>query len=226
MQVGAVADIHGNFDALTRAMERHPTCRSGSASAIWPAERGAYPEPPRRSTGSRATTRTSIASRRGRRASRAAQPALHSERHGGRRRTADGRRSRRHLRADVVRHAGGAAAARRPKGRQAAAFRARGSEACKQLARCRHPDDARSGAPVHRRAGGGARQAGRGASTRASRRSTTCSRRSSRACTSAAIITGSSRRREGVRSVCIDRINRSYLLIDAGTLEYRKVDQG
>jgi len=31
--------------------------------------------------------------------------------------------------------------------------------------------------------------------------------------------------REGVRSVCIDRINRSYLLIDADTLEYRKVDQ-
>ena len=31
--------------------------------------------------------------------------------------------------------------------------------------------------------------------------------------------------REGVRSVCIDRINRSYLLIDAGTLAYEKVDQ-
>jgi uncharacterized protein len=31
--------------------------------------------------------------------------------------------------------------------------------------------------------------------------------------------------REGVRSVCIDRINRSYLLIDADTLEYRKIEQ-
>jgi len=31
--------------------------------------------------------------------------------------------------------------------------------------------------------------------------------------------------REGVRSVCIDRVNRSYLLIDAATLEYQKVDQ-
>ena len=31
--------------------------------------------------------------------------------------------------------------------------------------------------------------------------------------------------REGVRSVCIDRINRSYLLIDADTLEYGKIDQ-
>ena len=31
--------------------------------------------------------------------------------------------------------------------------------------------------------------------------------------------------REGVRSVCIDRINRSYLLIDAETLHYQKIDQ-
>ena len=31
--------------------------------------------------------------------------------------------------------------------------------------------------------------------------------------------------REGVRSVCVDRINRSYLLIDAGTLQYQKIDQ-
>jgi Icc-related predicted phosphoesterase len=31
--------------------------------------------------------------------------------------------------------------------------------------------------------------------------------------------------REGVRSVCLDRINRSYLLIDAATLAYEKIDQ-
>jgi Icc-related predicted phosphoesterase len=31
--------------------------------------------------------------------------------------------------------------------------------------------------------------------------------------------------REGVRSVCIDRINRSYLILDARTLEYSKVEQ-
>ncbi len=30
--------------------------------------------------------------------------------------------------------------------------------------------------------------------------------------------------REGVKSVCIDRINRSYLVIDAKTLAYHKVD--
>jgi hypothetical protein len=31
--------------------------------------------------------------------------------------------------------------------------------------------------------------------------------------------------REGVRSVCVDRINRSYLLIDTTTFEYEKIDQ-
>jgi Icc-related predicted phosphoesterase len=31
--------------------------------------------------------------------------------------------------------------------------------------------------------------------------------------------------REGVRSVCIDRVNRSYLLIDTQTLGYQKIDQ-
>jgi Icc-related predicted phosphoesterase len=31
--------------------------------------------------------------------------------------------------------------------------------------------------------------------------------------------------RDGVPSICVDRINRSYLLIDASTLEYRKVNQ-
>jgi hypothetical protein len=30
--------------------------------------------------------------------------------------------------------------------------------------------------------------------------------------------------REGVRSVCIDRVNRSYLLIDADSLKYEKID--
>jgi Icc-related predicted phosphoesterase len=32
--------------------------------------------------------------------------------------------------------------------------------------------------------------------------------------------------REGVKSVCIDRINRSYLIIDAQTFAYQKVDNG
>jgi uncharacterized protein len=31
--------------------------------------------------------------------------------------------------------------------------------------------------------------------------------------------------REGVRSVCVDRVNRSYLLIEAATMKYEKIDQ-
>jgi hypothetical protein len=31
--------------------------------------------------------------------------------------------------------------------------------------------------------------------------------------------------REGVPSVCIDRVNRSYLLIEADSLQYEKIDQ-
>jgi hypothetical protein len=31
--------------------------------------------------------------------------------------------------------------------------------------------------------------------------------------------------REGVPSVCIDRVNRSYLLIDADTLQYNRILQ-
>ena len=31
--------------------------------------------------------------------------------------------------------------------------------------------------------------------------------------------------RAGVQSVCLDRINRSYLLIDIATLEFRKIEQ-
>lgn len=47
MTIGAVADIHGNFDALDRAMERHPDvplwiCVGDVASIT-----GAYPEPVR-----------------------------------------------------------------------------------------------------------------------------------------------------------------------------------
>ena len=32
--------------------------------------------------------------------------------------------------------------------------------------------------------------------------------------------------REGVRSVCIDRINRSYLLLEATTLHYQLIENG
>ncbi len=47
MTVGVVADIHGNFDALTRAMERHPDVPFWICVGDLASRTGAYPEPPR-----------------------------------------------------------------------------------------------------------------------------------------------------------------------------------
>src|SRR6188474_2073213 len=47
MLVGAVADIHGNFDALTQAMERHPDVPLWICVGDVASRTGAYPSPPR-----------------------------------------------------------------------------------------------------------------------------------------------------------------------------------
>ena len=47
MTVGAVADIHGNFDALTHAMERHPDVPLWICVGDLASRTGAYPTPPR-----------------------------------------------------------------------------------------------------------------------------------------------------------------------------------
>ena len=46
MQIGAVADIHGNFDALYRAMTRHPEVRLWICVGDVASSTGAYPTPP------------------------------------------------------------------------------------------------------------------------------------------------------------------------------------
>jgi uncharacterized protein len=46
MRIGAVADIHGNFDALARAMERHPEVPFWICVGDLASRTGAYPEPP------------------------------------------------------------------------------------------------------------------------------------------------------------------------------------
>ena len=46
MTVGAVADIHGNFEALTRAMERHPEVPLWICVGDVASRTGAYPTPP------------------------------------------------------------------------------------------------------------------------------------------------------------------------------------
>ena len=47
MTIGAVADIHGNFDALTQAMERHPDVPLWICVGDLASRTGAYPTPPR-----------------------------------------------------------------------------------------------------------------------------------------------------------------------------------
>ena len=46
MLVGALADIHGNFDAMRRAMERHPDVPFWLCVGDVASRSGAYPEPP------------------------------------------------------------------------------------------------------------------------------------------------------------------------------------
>ena len=46
MMIGAVADIHGNFDALTRAMERHADVPFWICVGDLASRTGAYPDPP------------------------------------------------------------------------------------------------------------------------------------------------------------------------------------
>ena len=47
MNIGAVADIHGNFDALTQAMERHPDVPLWICVGDLASRTGEYPTPPR-----------------------------------------------------------------------------------------------------------------------------------------------------------------------------------
>ena len=42
MQIGALGDIHGAFDTVQDIMRRHATCRCGSASVTWRATTGEY----------------------------------------------------------------------------------------------------------------------------------------------------------------------------------------
>jgi Icc-related predicted phosphoesterase len=232
MTVGAVADIHGNFDALTRAMDRHPDVPLWICVGDVASRTGTYPAPPRPLfwiKGNNEDFERIAAWEAGE-----AQPHnLHYIRNG----TAS----------DVgpLRVAGlggtfaptwfNAARSELPHGRRDAAFEKRDdkrrhfvreeAEACKHLAaidilmthEAARPFivvDEPSPSRKARRLDAG-KPAINDVLAALKPRLHLCGHHHR----------FSETVREGVPSVCIDRVNRSYLLIDAGTLDYRRLDQ-
>ena len=232
MTVGAVADIHGNFDALTRAMDRHPDVPLWICVGDVASRTGSYPAPPRPLfwiKGNNEDFERIAAWEAGE-----AQPHnLHYIRNG----TAS----------DVgpLRVAGlggtfaptwfNAARSELPHGRRDAAFEKRDdkrrhfvrdeAEACKRLAaidilmthEAARPfivvDEPSPGRKARRLDAG--KPAINDVLAALKPRLHLCGHHHR----------FSETVREGVPSVCIDRVNRSYLLIDAGTLDYRRLDQ-
>jgi Icc-related predicted phosphoesterase len=245
MTVGAVADIHGNFDALTRAMDRHPDVPLWICVGDVASRTGTYPAPPRPLfwiKGNNEDFERIAAWEAGE-----AQPHnLHYIRNG----TAS----------DVgpLRVAGlggtfaptwfNAARSELPHGRRDAAFEKRDdkrrhfvreeAEACKHLAAIDilmtheaarpfivvdEPLDSVADALARGRPSPGRKARRLDAGKPAINDVLAALKPRLHLC-------GHHHRfsetvREGVPSVCIDRVNRSYLLIDAGTLDYRRLDQ-
>jgi hypothetical protein len=256
MTVGAVADIHGNFDALTRAMDRHPDVPLWICVGDVASRTGAYPTPPQPLFWIKGNNEDfdRIA------AWEAGEPEprnLHYIPNG----TAAGVGPLR------VAGLGGTyaptwfetPASKLPPGRRDAAFDRRDDkrrhfvreevEACKHLAAIDilmtheaarpfivvtpSPDGLRRAGdgPLDSLADAGAR--GKPAPGRKPRRHDAGKPAINdvlAALRPRLHLCGHHHRfsettREGVPSVCIDRINRSYLLIDTGTLGYRRLDQ-
>ncbi len=232
MTVGAVADIHGNFEALTRAMDRHPDVPLWICVGDVASRAGAYPAPPQPLFWIKGNNEDfdRIAAWE---AGEAQPPNLHYIRNG----TA----------ADVgplrVAGLGGTyaptwfetPAADLPRGRSDAPPEKRDDkrrhfvreevESCKHLAsidilmthEAARPfvvvDEPRPGRKPRRHDAG--KPAINDVLAAIRPRLHLCGHHHRFSETT----------REGVPSVCIDRINRSYLLIDTGTLGYRRLDQ-
>ena len=223
MIVGAVADIHGNFDALTQAMERHPDVPLWICVGDVGSRTGAYPTPPQSLFWIKGNNEDfdRIADWE----TGGEQPRnLHYIRNG----TA--------VSVGPLRVAGlggtfapkwfDTPAADLPSGRRDAAFEKRDdkrrhfvreeAEACKRLTAVDILMTHEAARPfiVERRLDAG-KSAINDVLAALKPRLHLCGHHHR----------FSENVREGVPSVCIDRINRSYLLIDAGTLEYRRLDQ-
>ena len=232
MTVGAVADIHGNFEALTRAMDRHPDVPLWICVGDVASRTGAYPSPPRPLFWIKGNNEDfeRIAAWE---AGEPQPPSLHYIRNG----TASAVGNLR------VAGLGGTyaptwfetRAADLPHGRGDAAFEKRDdkrrhfvreeAEACKQLA----PIDilmtheaARPFVVVSEPSAG---RKGRRLDMGKPAINEVLAAVKPRLHLCGHHHRFSETVREGVPSVCIDRVNRSYLLIDAGTLDYRRLDQ-
>jgi Icc-related predicted phosphoesterase len=225
MIIGAVADIHGNFDALTRAIARHPEVPLWLCVGDLASRNGTYP-----------ATMAPLYWIKGNNedfnriaeweAGAAAPPQLHYIRNG----TA--------VQAGPVKVAGlggtfaptwfdtpAAALPHTAKDDKRRHFVREEAEACKRLAgvdilmthEAARPfilvDDAVAGARPRRRDAG--KPAINEVLAALQPRLHLCGHHHRFTETT----------REGVPSVCIDRVNRSYLLIDAATLAYEKIEQ-
>jgi predicted phosphodiesterase len=225
MTIGALADVHGNFDAMTRAMERHPEVPAWLCVGDLASRSGAYPEPPAPLYWIKGNNEDfdRIAGWEG---GAPAPRNLHYIRNG----------SAAAVGPLTVAGVGGtfapswfdtpaAALPHTSKDDKRRHFVREEVEACLRLKgvdilmthEAARPfvliEDAKPGARARRRDAG--KPAVNGLLAALQPRLHLCGHHHRFVETM----------REGVRSVCIDRVNRSYLLIDAGTLEYKKVDQ-
>jgi uncharacterized protein len=225
MLIGAIADIHGNFDAMTRAMERHPDVPFWLCVGDLASRTGVYPTPPAPLYWIKGNNEDfdRIAAWE---AGAAAPRNLHLIRNG----TA--------AMAGPLRVAGlggtfaptwfdasAESLPHTPRDDKRRHFVREEVEACKRLGavdvlmthEAARPfilvDESRPGAVARRRDAG--KPAINAVLATLKPRLHLCGHHHRFVATE----------REGVPSVCIDRVNRSYLLIDAATLAYRKVEQ-
>ena len=225
MLIGALADIHGNFDAMRRAMERHPDVPFWLCVGDVPSRSGAYPEPPAPVYWIKGNNENfdRIAEWD---AGRDQVPNLHYIPNGTARKVG------------VLNVAGlggtfaptwfvtpAANLPHRPSDDKRRHFVREEVEACKRLSGVDILMTHEAARPfiIVDEPGDGAKPRRRDAGKPAINDVLATMKPRLHLC-------GHHHRfvetvREGVPSVCVDRINRSYLLIDAETLEYRKVDQ-
>ncbi len=225
MLVGALADIHGNFDAMRRAMERHPDVPFWLCVGDVASRSGAYPEPPAPVYWIKGNNEDfdRIAAWE---AGRDQVPNLHFIPNG----------TARKVGALNVAGLGGTFAPtwfetsaaklpHRPSDDKRRHFVREEAEACKRLSGVDILMTHEAARPfiIVDEPGEGSKPRRRDAGKPAINDVLATMKPRLHLC-------GHHHRfvetvREGVPSVCIDRINRSYLVIDADTLEYQKVEQ-